>query len=131
MPQSNVVRETERSFRPPLTKLATSLQPLARQHEVGHVRIEGEQFVLIGRQAEEIGLLLGPLDRRAQRFAADTVSPDGGFRLVEISLLTDRIPAGIFAEIDIAVLLDRTPECLARALVARLGGADVIVDMRC
>ena len=93
-------------------KTRNFVEPLARQHEVGHIRIEGEQFVLIGRQAEEIGFLLGPLDRRAQRFAADTVSPDGGFRFVEISLLADRIPACIFAEIDIAVLLDRTARVL-------------------
>ena len=69
MPQSKVVREIDRSCRPPRTKLATSLQPLLRQHEIRMRVVEREQLVLIGREPEEIALLLDPLDRRA--LAAD------------------------------------------------------------
>ena len=66
-PQSKVVREIDRSFSPPRTKLTTSLQPLLRQHESGTLVIELEQLVLIGREPEEIALLLDPFDRRALR----------------------------------------------------------------
>ena len=63
-PQLKVVREIDRSFSPDLTKLMTSLRRSgADEFRIGFV--ERQQPVLIGRQAEEVGLLLVPFDGRA------------------------------------------------------------------
>src|SRR4051812_14656633 len=108
-------------------KASNLVQAFARQYEVGNALVKLEQFVLIGRQTEEIGFFLGPRHRRAQRFAADSVIAENGFALVEIAFLANRIPTRVLVEIDVAVLLDRRPQRLTRALVPRLGGADIIV----
>ena len=95
----------------------------------GWLFVELEQLVLIGRQLEEIALLLDPLDRRALRAAAHIVLADDGFLLGVIGLVAHRIPAGIGVEIDVAVLLHRAFQIAWHARCdARLGGADEAVE---
>ena len=103
------------------------VQPLLRQHEI-RPRVEVEQLLLIGREPEEIALLLHPFDRRAG------LGRDAHLLLVEmrlvlgvIGLVAHRIPAGIFVEIDVAVLLHALPDFLRRAVMALLGGVDEVV----
>ena len=120
MPQSNVLQAA-------FDEARDLVQPLARQHEIRHAFVEIEQLVLIGREPEEIGFLLGPLHRRAQRLATHAIGADRGFVLGEIGFLTHRIPSGIFVEIDVAGFLDRLPERLTGSLVPRLRSADVVV----
>jgi hypothetical protein len=79
------------------------------------------------RQAEEIALLLGPLDRRALPAEAHAVGATRGLLLVVEGLVADRVPAGIAAEIDVAGRHHALPDRLARLVVARLGGADEVV----
>ena len=98
-----------------------------RQHEVRVVRVELEQPVLIGREAEEIGLLLGPLDRRALRADAHVVGADFGFAFGVVRLVAHRIPALIGADIDVAGLDHLSPDRLAGLVVSGLGGADEAV----
>ena len=62
-PQSNVVREIDRSCRPAAHEARDFVQPLLRQHEI-RPRIEIEQLLLIGGEPEEIARLLDPFDRR-------------------------------------------------------------------
>jgi hypothetical protein len=100
---------------------------LRRADEVLALLVEPEQPVLIGREAEEIGLLLVPLDRRAERLPPDTVVADDGFLLVEIRLLAHRVPAAVAVEIDVAILRHRLPDGLAGALVPRFGGANELI----
>ena len=97
MPQSSVVRETDRSSRPALDEAHDLVAPLGRQDEVGVLLVVGEQLVLVGGEAEEIGLLLGPLDRRALRLAAHAVRPDRRLLLVVEGLLAHGVPAGVLA----------------------------------
>ena len=104
------------------------VEPLLRQHEIRHARIELEQFLLIGRELEEIALLLHPFDRRAGlRRHAHLLLVEMRFVLGVIGLVAHRIPAGIFVEIDVAVLLHAPPDFLRRAVVALLGGVDEVV----
>jgi hypothetical protein len=95
--------------------------------KVRNARVQIEQLVLVGGQTEEIGFLLGPLDRRAERLTPDTIVAERRFRFVEIGFLANRIPAGIFVEIDGARLLQGDPQRLNGALMALLGGANVVV----
>ena len=44
-----------------------------------------------------------------------------------IGLVAHRIPAGVFVEIDVAVLLHAAPDFLRRAVVALFGGVDEVV----
>ena len=103
------------------------VEPLLRQHEVGHARVEFEQLVLIGGEAEEIALLLDPLDRRALRPDAHALLVELGLVLVVVGLVAHRIPSGIFVEIDVAGLLHALPDADRGGMMARLCGADVIV----
>ncbi len=94
----------------------------ARRDEVGIALVMREQPLLPRRQAEEIIFLLHPFDFGAgRRLAVEQ------FALVEERLVAHRIPAGELAEIDFAAALQLVPQRLARADVARLGGADEIV----
>ena len=103
------------------------VQAFLRQHVVRPL-VEVEQLLLVGRELEEIALLLDPFDRRAG------LGGEALFLLVEvglvlgvIGLVAHRIPAGIFAEIDVAVLLHAPPDRFRRPVVALLGGADEVV----
>ena len=103
------------------------VEALLRQHVVRPLE-ELEQLVRIGRQPEEIALLLHPFDRRAG------LGGDAHLLLVEmrlalgvIGLVAHRIPAGIFVEIDVAVLLHPLPDGFRRAVVALFGGVDEVV----
>ena len=100
---------------------------LRRPDEVGIVLVEGEQPVLIGREPEEIALLLDPFDRRAERLAAHAVVADGRFLLVEIGFLPHRIPAAVAVEVDVAIRRHALPDRLAGLVVPLLGGADEVV----
>ena len=60
---------------------------LGRQDEIRISLVMRQQPVLVGRQAEEIGLLLVPFDRRAERFAPNAVFADARLLLVEIGFL--------------------------------------------
>ena len=108
-PQSKVVREIERSFRPPRTKLATSFMRSFGSTKSGTSRVELEQLVLVGGQAEEIALLLDPFDRRALRPEPLALVVEPRLALVVIGLVAHRVPAGIFVEIDVAGRLPCAP----------------------
>ena len=104
------------------------VQPLLRQHVVRIARVEVEQLLLIGRELEEIALLLHPFDRRAGLGGeADLVLVHMRLVLGVVRLVAHRVPAGIFVEIDVAVLLHPPPDFLRRAVMALLGGADEVV----
>ena len=120
MPQSKVVREMERSWSPPRTKLFTSLARVSGPMNPGMRLVMGEQPVLIGREPEEIALLLDPLDRRSLRREFAAVGPFLQFAFVVISLVPHRVPAGIFVEIDVAGRLHAPPQLLARRACAAL-----------
>src|SRR5207248_11252276 len=62
-----------------------------------------EQLVLVGGQPEEIAFFRDPLHRRAERAITLTVIGELGLALVVIGFVADRVPAGIFVEIDVAV----------------------------
>ena len=103
------------------------VQPLLRQHVIRPL-VKLEQLVLIGREPEEIALLLHPFDRRAGlRRHAHLLLVEMRLVLGVIGLVAHRIPAGIFVEIDVAVLLHPLPDRLRGAVVALLGGADEVV----
>ena len=110
MPQVKVVRDSERSFKPPRTKLATSFMPLLRQHEIGHLGVELKERLGEGGQPEEVALLLDPFDRRAVRPKPLALVVEPGLALVVIGLVAHRIPAGIFVEIDVAGRLHALPD---------------------
>ena len=103
------------------------VQPLLGQHVIRPF-VELEQFVGVSREAEEIALLLHPLDRRAG-LGREPLAVLVELRLVlaVIGLVAHRVPAGIFVEIDVAVLLHRLPDRLRGAVVALFGGVDEVV----
>ena len=98
-----------------------------KQHIVEIVRIEGKEFVRIGGKAEEIALLLDPLDRRAVGSEALAFLVEPGLALGVIGLVAHRIPTGIFVEIDVAILLHTPPDFFRRSVMTRLRGVDEIV----
>ncbi|MEY9682014.1 hypothetical protein ABIF13_002788 [Bradyrhizobium elkanii] len=99
-----------------------------RADEIGLTLVEVQQLVLVGRQLEEIALLLDPFDRRALRAAADIVLADDGLLLGVIGLVAHRIPAGIGVDIDVAVVLHAAPDFLHGPVMRRLRGADEAVE---
>ena len=127
-PQSNVVREIDRSFSPALTKLTTSFRRSRGPMKSGLRLVVGEQPVLIGGEAEEVALLLHPFDRRAERLAADAV-------LAELRLASrrNRLPGGPSTSRHSGRDRCRRPPAMRRqsllagAVVALLGRADEIV----
>ena len=104
------------------------VQPLLRQHEGRIVLVKVDQLLLVSGEAEEIALLLHPLDRRAGLGGdPDLVLVEMRLVLGVVSLVADRVPAGIFREIDVAVLLHPLPDRPGRTMMTLLGGADEIV----
>ncbi len=89
-----------------------------------------EQFVGVFRETEEVAFLLNPLDRRAARRELLAVRAVGQFALVEISLVANRIPAGIFRQVDIAVRSHTLPDRLRSAGVARFRRPHDVVGAR-
>ena len=87
----------------------------------------GEQPVLIGGQAEEIALLLHPIDRRALRADAHAVFLHLSLGFGVVGLVAHRVPAGVAVLVDVAIGLHPPPDLFRRAVVARLAGADEIV----
>ncbi len=109
MPQSKVVRDSDRSCRPPRTKLATSFMRSFGSTKSGTRVVELEKLVGIGGEPEEIALLLDPFDRRVVGPEALALVVEAGLALVVIGFVAHRIPAGIFVEIDVAGLLHALP----------------------
>ena len=99
-----------------------------RSDEIRAIRVELEQLVLIGREAEEIALLLDPLDRRALRSEPHAVVVQARLVLGVIGLVAHRVPAGIGVGIDVAVRFHAPPDLLAGAMVLLFGGADEAVE---
>ena len=65
MPQSKRRARDRQVLQPALHEAHDLVAPLARQDEIRMRLVVGEQLVLIGREPEEVALLLVPLDRRA------------------------------------------------------------------
>src|SRR5690606_39729614 len=99
---------------------------LDRADEVGTLFIKLEQPVAISRQPEKIALLLHPLDGCALRTVAHAVVAQLDFVLVVIGFVAHRIPAGIAALVDVAIIRHRLPDRLGGAIMAFFGGADEI-----
>ncbi len=100
---------------------------LRRQDEIRIVLVMAQQLVLIVREPEEIGLLLGPFDRRALRADAHAVLAQLGLVLGVEGFVAHRIPAGIGVQIDVAIVLHPAPDFGDGVMMARLGRADEIV----
>src|SRR6266516_7126829 len=99
-----------------------------RQDEIRMIPVEIEQLVLIGGESEEITLLLHPFDRRAGWAAPLAVgSSNRDLGLAVVRLVADRVPAGVFGKIDVAVVRHPLPDRLRSAIMPRLGRADEIV----
>ncbi len=96
--------------------------PQASAHEVLHLvgagvgankfrvrLVMGQQPILERRQLEEVTLLLDPLHRRALGRKLGALGTVLQLALVVKGLIPHGVPAGIFAEIDIAGLLHAPP----------------------
>src|SRR5262249_12520561 len=95
-----------------------------RTDEIRLLLVERQQSLLISGEPEEITLLLDPFDGSSRlhgKFSAVAL-----FDLVFaiIGLVADRIPTGIFSEIDVPVADHASPKLAHRYMVARFGGAD-------
>ncbi len=86
-----------------------------------------EQPLLIGRELEIIALLLDPFDRRAGGRELLAFRRERQFGFIEKGFVADRIPAGIFREINIAIRRHPLPDRLRRRVMARLRGAHDVV----
>jgi hypothetical protein len=127
-PQSKVVREIDRSLQAAFHERHDFVSAHIRPDEVRLTLIERQQPVLIGRQAEEVALLLDPFDRRALRAAAHAVLASDGFVFGVIGFVAHRVPAGIGVRINIAVRLHAPPDFLHGAMMTGLGGTDEAVE---
>src|SRR3954447_20008980 len=98
----------------------------ARQDEIGALVVQREQPVLVGRQAEEVVLLLDVLGRHTviRTEAVDEVG------LALEGLAADAVEPGIDVLVDVAVVVDPLQELLDEALVALVRGADEEVVFR-
>jgi hypothetical protein len=85
---------------------------LGRTDEIGPIFIERQQFVLIGREPEEVAFLLDPFHRCTLRAIADIVGTEFGFFLAVIGLVANRIPAGVTTLVDVAIGFHRLPDGL-------------------
>ena len=112
---------------PALDEAHDLVATLLRADELRMRLIVGEQPVLIGREAEEVALLLDPIDRGALGATADAILAQLGLGFSVVGLVANRVPAGIGRLVDVAVRLHPPPDLLGRAVVARLGGADEVV----
>ncbi|MGY4454086.1 hypothetical protein ACVWZR_008746 [Bradyrhizobium sp. i1.3.1] len=99
-----------------------------RANEFRMIFVELQKLVLIGRQAEEIALLLDPFDWRALRSEAHAVVVQARLVLGVIRLVAHRVPAGIAVGVDVAVRFHAPPDLLAGAMVLLFGGADEAVE---
>src|SRR5690606_21328550 len=92
--------------------------------EIRPLLVKLQEAILVGREAEEEGFLLDPLNRRALRAVAHAIVAQFDLRLVVIGLVADGVPAGIAALVDVAAGGHRFPDRLRRTVVPLLGGAD-------
>ena len=83
-------------------KLRASLDRKLRQHEVGPFVVEREQPILVGREAEEVVLLLDPLGLDV---VLGALSVDE-LRLGLERLTTDAVEARVDVLVDVAVVVD-------------------------
>src|SRR5579872_1718716 len=87
-----------------------------------------EEPSYFGRKSEKVGRLLDPLGLVVDRSgAALAVGSDRRLVLGIERLVAHRVPAGIFAEIDVARLDQLLPQRLAGDVVTLLRGADEVV----
>ncbi len=100
---------------------------LDRQDEVGVCRVVREQLLLIGREAEEVSLLLVPFDGRAGQGCDAGAVANLRLALLVVGLVAHRVPAAVHALEDVAGLLHAPPQLGARLVVSLLGRADEII----
>ncbi len=98
--------------------------PALGRDEIGMVAIMSKQPVAKCRQAEEVTLLLDPFNRRAGGRTADPVVMQCCFAFIVIGFITNRVPALVAVEIDIAGRFHAAPQRLRGRVMARLGRAD-------
>src|SRR6185503_16127434 len=89
--------------------------------------VVGEQTFLVGREPEEVILLLDPLHRRAQRFPPNGVGADRGLFFIEECFLPDRVPAGVGVAEDVAGGFHTLPQLLGGAVMPLLRRANEVV----
>ena len=96
--------------------------------EVGLRLVEGQQPVLIGREAKEEVLLLHPGHRRAGDLG-DRCAIGAGLEFVlgVVGLVAHRVPAGVLRQVEVAVRLHPAPQLLRGSVMRGLGGADEVV----
>ena len=85
------------------------VRPRVGSNELGVRVVVSKQPFLIGRQLEEIALLLDPFDRRALWRQLAAVRRLFQLALIVVGLVAHRVPAGIFVEIDVAGDLHAPP----------------------
>src|SRR5262249_56760203 len=96
------------------------VHPGLRQHEIRMLAVKREQPLLIFRETEEIALFFDPFDRGACWPSPLAARTDGDLALPVVRFVADRVPTGIFGEIDVAVLGHALPDRLRSAIVPRL-----------
>ncbi len=118
-------RAADREVEQALLDEAEHLVALPRRlHRLGMLGVEGEQAVLVAREAEEVVLLGDVLDDRAVDRAALAVVE---LVLLVVELAAHAVEALVAVELDVAAVVDPLEELLHRHLVPGLGGADVVV----
>ncbi|SLD31809.1 Uncharacterised protein [Mycobacteroides abscessus subsp. massiliense] len=91
--------------------------------------VVGQQLVLVRREPEEIGMLLGPIDRSPRRGGgAGAVGGHGRLRVGVVRLVAHRVPAGVGVQIDVTVIGHLAPDGLRGLVVIRVGRADEPVE---
>ena len=96
-------------------------------------RVELQQLVLVGREAEEVAFLLGP-----RQFGAGAdrvplaVRADLGLVPGVVGLIAHGVPPGVLVQVNVTVGLHSPPEVLARGIVVLVRGADepVVADLQ-
>src|SRR3982750_4535458 len=83
-----------------------------------------EQLFLISGQLEEPALLDRPLDRRSLRRELLAAVDSDQLAFVVISLIADRVPTFVAAEVQVSPLLHRLPDRLTGAIMVGLRSQD-------
>ena len=87
-----------------------------------------EQLVAVGRQPEEVGLLLGPRHRRARLDRDPHAVAFLDLVLGEEPLVAHRVPARVSAQVDVAGVVHPPPDLLGGAEMVGVAGADEPVE---
>ena len=103
--------------------------PCRRPDELRMGLVVRQQLVLVVRQPEEVGMLLGPVHRGSRRGGgAGAVGGGGGFGVGVIRLVTYRVPARVGVQVDVTVVGHPAPDRLRRLVMIRVGGSDEPVE---